>query len=75
MESDYRFQLDAKEAIMNQVNVAFPEAFLKRWLLASNRNNEQLTPEVLENETPRFLEDLKWQLIQNNIIKANEIKS
>ncbi len=74
METEYRFSLDAKEKLMSKVDVEFPEAFLKRWLLATNRENEKLDEATLEAEMPRFLEDLKWQLIRNNIIKNNEIK-
>lgn len=74
METEYRFSVDAKEKLMGKVKVDFPEAFLKRWLLATNRENEKLDEATLETEMPRFLEDLKWQLIRNNIIKNNEIK-
>lgn len=74
METDYRFTVDAKDKLMGKVDVEFPEAFLKRWLLATNRENEQMNEETLENEMPRFLEDLKWQLIRNSLIKANDLK-
>nr|WP_319400523.1 trigger factor [uncultured Carboxylicivirga sp.] len=74
METEYRFTVDAKEKLMGKVEVEFPEAFLKRWLMATNRENEQLNEETLENEMPHFLEDLKWQLIRNSLVKANELK-
>lgn len=74
MEEDYRFSLDVRNAIMAAVNIELPEAFLKRWLTAINRDNEKFTPEVLENEFPRFIEDLKWQVVKNNIIKNNDLK-
>ncbi|MCU4174662.1 trigger factor [Carboxylicivirga sp. N1Y90] len=74
METDYRFTIDAKDKLMGKVNVDFPEPFLKRWLLATNRDNEKLDETTIDAEMPRFLEDLKWQLIKNNLIKANEIK-
>lgn len=74
METEYRFQVDAKDKLMGKVDVDFPEVFLKRWLLATNRENEQMNEETLENEMPRFLNDLKWQLIRNSLIKTNELK-
>ncbi|MBS2096644.1 trigger factor [Carboxylicivirga linearis] len=74
METEYRFTVDAKDKLMGKVDVDFPEAFLKRWLLATNRENEQMNEETLENEMPRFLEDLKWQLIRNSLIKASDLK-
>ncbi len=74
MESDYRFSIDASEKLKNKIKVEFPEAFLKRWLkLAANKENP-LSDEEIEKEMPRFIEDLKWQLIKNHIIKTNELK-
>jgi len=74
METEYRFSVDAKDKLMGKTKVEFPEAFLKRWLLATNRDNEKLDAGTIDNEMPRFLEDLKWQLIRNSIIKNNELK-
>ncbi len=74
MESDYRFSIDAREKLTNKFEVQLPEAFLKRWLKATNRENKELTEEQLESEMPRFIEDLKWQLIKNEIIRSNELK-
>jgi trigger factor len=74
MESDYRFSTDAREKLTGKFEVKLPEAFLKRWLKATNRENKELTDEQLESEMPRFIEDLKWQLIKNQIVKANDLK-
>ncbi len=74
METEYRFSIDAKDKLMGKIKVDFPEAFLKRWLLAANRDNDKLDADTIDNEMPRFLEDLKWQLIRNSIIKGNELK-
>ena len=49
----------------------FPEAFLKRWVLAANEN---LTAETVENEFDLMLNDLKWYLIKNQLAKANACK-
>ena len=76
MESEYRFSVDAKEKLMKKVDMELPEEFLKRWVKSNNQNKEenQLTDEQIETEMPRFLEDLKWQLIRNQLAKDNEIK-
>ena len=71
-DSDYKFALDAQETLVQQLaEVQFPEAFLKRWLLAANKN---LTEEMVEKDFAAMLLDLKWQLIKNKIIKDNQIK-
>lgn len=73
-ESDYRFQLDAREALVAKYDLKLPEAFLIRWIKATNRGNEQLTEEQIEKETPKFIEDLKWHLIKNKLIETNKIE-
>ncbi|TLX77748.1 trigger factor [Labilibacter sediminis] len=73
-ESEYKFSLDAKEKLMKKVDISLPEAFLKRWILTINHDKEDITAESVEKDMPKYLEDLKWQLIKNEIIKANELK-
>jgi len=70
--SFYRFADDAHKYLLKKIaNVAFPEAFLKRWLLATN---EKLTEEVIEKEFIAILDSVKWQLIRNKLAETNEIK-
>ncbi|SMO60621.1 trigger factor [Saccharicrinis carchari] len=73
-ESEYKFLMDAKEKLMGKTEIALPEAFLKRWILTVNHDKEDINAETIDNDMPKYMEDLKWQLIKNNIIKANEIK-
>ena len=70
-ESDYRFMFDAKENLVSKLNPELPAEFLKRWLLEINKG--KFTSEQIEAEYPAFEEDLKWQLIKDQIIKINEI--
>ena len=71
--SDQKFAIDARDALIDKVDPELPEAFLKRWLKVSNRNND-VTEEQIENDFDGFLKDLKWQLIKDFIIKKNELK-
>jgi len=71
-DTDYKFGMDAKDALVAKYNnLTFPDAFLKRWVLSSNEN---LTPETLEEDYSKMIDDLKWQLIKNKIQKANNLK-
>lgn len=71
-DSDYKFGIDAKEALVKKLDkVVFPEEFLKRWVLVANEN---LTAETVEKEFDLMLNDLKWYLIKDQIAKANECK-
>ena len=56
---------------LDAVKADFPEAFLKRWLKATN-------PEIKEDELEEgfadFLKNLKWTLIENRIITQNGLE-
>lgn len=71
-DSEYKFGVDAREMLLAKCDgLVFPDAFLKRWVLATNDN---LTAETLEEDFPKMIADLKWQLIKDKLTKANEIK-
>jgi len=71
-ETDYRFLIDAKEKFVKKLNPELPTEFLKRWLTAVNEG--KFTAEQIEEEYPKFEDDLKWQLIKDQIIRDNELK-
>jgi trigger factor len=71
-ESDYKFLLDAKKALLEKAtDLQFPDEFLKRWLIASNPDR---TPESFEEDYPKIIEDLKYHLIEEKIAKDNDLK-
>jgi trigger factor len=70
-DSEYKFGQDAKEMLVAKFdNLTFPETFLKRWVLASN---EKFTAEMLEEDYPKMIADLKWQLIKGKLVKSSNI--
>ena len=71
-ETDYRFLIDAKQKFVEKINPELPTEFLKRWLTVVNEG--KFTAEQIEEEYPKFEDDLKWQLIKDQIIRDNEIK-
>ena len=71
-ESDYKFRLDTKEMLLKKVDFNLPTSFLKRWIELSNEG--KYTAEQLDKEFPKFERDLKWQLIQNKIVKEHDLK-
>ncbi len=68
--SNHKFALDVHAKLIEQNSMELPEAFLKRWLIAVNK---ELSVEQIEKEFDSFLSDLKWQLIKDVIIKENEL--
>jgi trigger factor len=69
--SDYKFALDSREALVMKNQFDLPEAFLKRWIKATN---EKMTDEQIDSDFANFILDLKWQLIKDKIVKDNELK-
>ena len=71
-DSKFKFGIDAKAAMIKKMDkLEFPEAFLKRWLLATNEN---MSEETLEKDFPAMLEDLKWYICKSKIASKFEIK-
>lgn len=62
---------DMQEYLMEQNVMELPEAFLKRWLVASN---EQNTPESVEAGFDGFRKGLLWTLVREKLIKHFELE-
>ncbi len=71
-DSDYKLHIDAKEKLTKKIKFDLPDEFLKRWLIATNKD---ITQERLDKEYPFFQEDMKWQLIKGKVIKDNNIET
>ena len=70
-DSKYKFGLDAKEAIMKKMEkIEFPVDFLKRWVLETN---EKMTQEELDKDFDKMLEELKWHLAKDQLMKEYKI--
>lgn len=71
-QSDYKFLLDAREVLVQKAGeMKFADNMLKRWLVAANENT---TAEKVEEDFPKMIEDLKYQLIKENLVKSNNLK-
>ena len=71
-DCEYKFGVDAKAAILKKMEkVEFPEDFLKRWVLATN---EKMTAEELEKDFPKMIEELKWHLAKDQLMKEYNIQ-
>jgi trigger factor len=69
-DSERKLQDDIYKYSLGKVNFELPDEFLKRWLKATN---EKLTAEELAGGYNDFAQNLKWTLIENKIIKENNI--
>ncbi len=70
-DADRKLQNDIYNYSIEKVQFNLPDEFLKRWLKATN---EKLSEEELEGGYKDFAQNLKWTLIENKIIKENNIE-
>jgi len=71
-ESNYRFGNDVRKLLLEKTAVRLPENLLKRWLYEGN--DGKFTMEQIEKDFPAFLDDFRWQLVREYIMKTCEIK-
>jgi len=70
-QSEYKFMLDAKSKLIEKIGLTLPDEFLKRWIVATNK---EITKEQLEKDYELFSKDMQWQLIVDNLFRTNELK-
>lgn len=71
VDADRVFVREVQEKLKAKFDFELPETFLKRWLVESN---EKLTIEQIDAEFDAYKTDLKWQVIENKLIKQYELK-
>lgn len=71
-DSDRLFFRKITEKLIDNVNVSLPDDFLKRWIVSTNE--KPVTYEQVEAEYLGYSRGLKWQLIENKIIRENNLK-
>jgi len=70
-DTDRKFVETVEQTLVEKLNITLPDDFLKRWLMAVNE--KPLTKEQLEAEYPAYAKSMQWKLIENKIIKNNNI--
>lgn len=70
--SEYKFAVDARDILRETVGeLTYPVEALKRWLLAKDEKRDAAK---LDEDMPKILEDLKWQLIEEKIVADHNIQ-
>jgi trigger factor len=70
-DSERIFKKNLSETFIKKLKLSLPNEFLKKWILATNKDANE---EQLNQEYEQYAKSLKWQLIENRIIKDNNIK-
>lgn len=58
--------------LVDHTEITFPEDFLKKWM--KTQGEAPKSDEEVENEFPKFLNQLKWTLISDKIVQDNAIQ-
>lgn len=70
VDSDRKFYKDLSDKLISKLKIKVPEGFLRRWIIETN---EEMDETKLEEEWDRYLEGIKWQIIESKIVKENEL--
>lgn len=70
-ESDKVFMDMAIKQLIEKAEIELPHSFLKRWIADSN--DGKIPVEQIEAEYDGYANSVKWQLIENKIMRENEI--
>ena len=62
---------EISKTLIKKLRLKLPDQFLKKWILSSNKKAKQ---EDIDKEYETYSDGLKWQLIENFIIKDQSIK-
>ena len=71
IEEEQFFDYKLRELMMDKAKIELPDAFLKKWLMEVNK---EMTEEILDKEYEAYSRELRWSLIQNLIVKDNDLK-
>ncbi|WP_242922261.1 trigger factor [Pontibacter liquoris] len=60
------------DTLVDNVDVALPTEFFKRWLLVTNEG--KLTAEQIDENFDQYTKELKWSMIKNKVVADNDLK-
>lgn len=66
------FERDVQDHLLKKAKLTLPDEFMKKWLLTANE--KPVTKEQIESEYEQYANGLKWQLIENKLIKEHDIQ-
>ncbi len=70
--AEKKLHTEVVEGVLSKIKLSLPDDFLKRWLQSSQE--KPITNEQIEAEYPAFAKNLKWTLIENKIMKSQNME-
>lgn len=71
-DENYLFKRHFSREIVKRTNAGLPDEFLKRFIKMTNE--KEVTEQQVDLEYPSYAHGLRWQLIENKIIRDNELR-
>ncbi len=71
-QSRNHLQHEIYHVLLDHTNISFPESFLKKWMQTNEEKKK--SEEEVEAEFPSFVNQLKWTLIIDKIVRENNIE-
>ena len=75
-EGDRKFYSDVTKTLLKKTDLSLPDEFLKRWIIESNMReteDKRITPEELNSQYESYRDTLRWQLIEEHLVKQNDL--
>ena len=66
------FERDVQDHLIKKAKLDLPDDFMKRWLMTANE--KPITKEQIEEDYENYARGLKWQLIENKLIRENGLE-
>ena len=71
-QSRNHLQHELYHVLLDNTVIEFPESFLKKWM--QNGSEQPKTPEQVEQEYPGFVNQLKWTLITDRLVREANLE-
>lgn len=71
-EADNLMNRQIIDKMLENTSIELPKEFFKKWLVRANEG--KLTPEQIEEHYDDYAKELKWSMIRNKVVEANELK-
>ncbi len=71
-ESKRKFYDDIKAIVLKKTKFDLPKEFLTKWIQTAGE--KPMTKEEAEKQYPEMEESMKWQLIENKVLKENDLQ-
>ncbi len=71
-ESERKFYDDVKTTLLGKIKFDLPDEFLKKWMQSAGE--KPISKEEVEEQYPDMKDSMRWQLIENRVIKENDIQ-